>query len=80
MLPLSFLNMFTTLWSYFPFILASEAYVKLEIISNTYLKKDIPKLSKEVQTSCLESFHTLLVKFAPKSMQNMSQICAMEIQ
>lgn len=45
----------------------SKASVKLvAVVANTRLCKDIGKLSPSHQTSCLESFHSVIIHFAPK--------------
>ncbi len=47
--------------------LGSEVAIKIEsILTATTLKKDIKQLSKDVQTSSLESFHSVILGFAPK--------------
>lgn len=46
----------------------TEPYVALEkIVMSRQLLKDIPRLSGEGQTFRLESFHSLLIRFTPKS-------------
>lgn len=46
----------------------TPAYQKLvSIVLNPRLLKDIEQLSTASQTSCLESFHSLINQFAPKS-------------
>ncbi|XP_064467916.1 uncharacterized protein LOC135378751 [Ornithodoros turicata] len=46
----------------------SQPQKKLASITlSKYLLKDIPSLSPDVQTSSLEAFHSLLIRFAPKS-------------
>ncbi|KAH7940941.1 hypothetical protein HPB49_008312 [Dermacentor silvarum] len=37
------------------------------MVLNIRLIKDIAQLSADAQTSCLESFHSLMIRFAPKS-------------
>lgn len=39
----------------------------MSIVLNPRLLKDIEQLSTAAQTSCLESFHSLIIQFAPKS-------------
>ncbi|KAH7934292.1 hypothetical protein HPB49_024488 [Dermacentor silvarum] len=47
---------------------ASPAFLRLKtIVDNARLLKDIRRLSPEVQTFSLESFHSVLNRFAPKS-------------
>ncbi|KAH7954948.1 hypothetical protein HPB49_023108 [Dermacentor silvarum] len=47
---------------------ASPAFLRLKtIVDNVRLLKDIRRLSPEVQTFSLESFHSMLNRFAPKS-------------
>ena len=38
-----------------------------EIVQSRYLVTDIGRLSPRHQTSALESFHALIINFAPKS-------------
>lgn len=46
----------------------SEVYKKLcETVLNARLLKDIEQLSSDAQISCLESLHSLMIRFAPKS-------------
>ncbi|KAK3731918.1 hypothetical protein QZH41_016960 [Actinostola sp. cb2023] len=45
----------------------SEAYGKLyDVLTNTILTKAIKKASSVGQTSCLESYHSVINQFAPK--------------
>jgi len=37
-----------------------------QILLNTYILKDVRKLSPKHQTSSLEAFHSLVLHFAPK--------------
>ncbi|XP_014675744.1 PREDICTED: uncharacterized protein LOC106815750 [Priapulus caudatus] len=37
------------------------------IVTANILKRDIPKLAPEEQTSSLESYHNVVIRFAPKS-------------
>ncbi|KAL1481106.1 hypothetical protein MTO96_050460 [Rhipicephalus appendiculatus] len=46
----------------------SEVYKKLcGTVLNARLLKDIEQLSSDAQTSCLEGYHSLMIRFAPKS-------------
>lgn len=50
------------------FFLGTAACEKLSnVILAPRLLRDLQKLSGEYQTSSLESFHSLLIRFAPKS-------------
>lgn len=49
------------------FLSASKATYKLElIVTNKRLLKDVAKLSPLYQTSSIEGFHSLILRFAPK--------------
>nr|XP_055069990.1 uncharacterized protein LOC129450961 [Misgurnus anguillicaudatus] len=46
----------------------TEAFCKLEkALSNTRILKDVEKMSPHHQTSSLESFHSVILRFAPKN-------------
>lgn len=49
------------------FHLGSEAYAKMyDALTNIQLTKAIKKASSVGQTSCLESYHSVINHFAPK--------------
>ncbi|KAL1481656.1 hypothetical protein MTO96_034315 [Rhipicephalus appendiculatus] len=53
----------------------TPAYQKLKaVVLNARLLKDIAQLSSETQTSSLESFHALLIRFAPKSVASTPRV------
>lgn len=50
------------------YVIDSRPKTKLAAIAESkYLLKDIRQLSPDVQTSALEAFHSLIIRFAPKS-------------
>lgn len=50
------------------FITASKAAFRIEmIVNNKRLLKDVAKLSPTHQTSAVEGFHSLILRFAPKN-------------
>jgi hypothetical protein len=52
---------------YIFFIAGTEAYEKLTNLTvNRYIVKDVRQLSPNFQTSSLEAFHSLILRFAPK--------------
>lgn len=51
----------------YPTIDTKASEVLTKVIMNTMLCNDIQRLSAALQTSSLESFHSLIIQFAPKS-------------
>ena len=50
------------------YIIDTKASTKIScLLTNPRLLKDIARLSPKYQTSSLESFHSVLIHFAPKS-------------
>lgn len=63
-----FFSSFEQSYNLFPFIIGTHSYQKMAaIIMPPHLLRDIPQLSPKEQTSSLESFHGVLIHFAPKS-------------
>ena len=49
-------------------VIDTKASEKLtSLLNNTYLLKDLTRLSPSYQTSSLESFHSVVIHYAPKS-------------
>ncbi|KAG0420074.1 hypothetical protein HPB47_003703 [Ixodes persulcatus] len=62
----------------------SEPYIALEkVVMSRQLLKDIPRISGDGQTYRLESFHSLLIRFTPKSthftVEGMVARCCLEL-
>src|SRR4029434_8028661 len=62
-------NHFESIVMFFPlFFTGTPAFCRLEkVMTNKRVLKDVGKLSPHYQTSSLESFHSVILRFAPKN-------------
>ena len=54
--------------AFFLLFIGTPAFYKLEkVLTNKRTLEDVEKLSPHHQTSCLEAFHRVILRFAPKN-------------